>query len=241
MSALDSFRPPVHPVTIIAREVARLRRVGFDDLMPERRTRNLVGPRQEAMYLAKKLTPASLPAIGRRLGGRDHTTILYGIRRTEARIADLVGYGDELEGLEAAITPKLPLRRNFDMVPAADIDPLDTAGRIRQALDDRMSVELFADEIGAMAAALIAASDRVRALSEQLAKRPTMTVAAPVMVRMLTDPGKAAARSVVAAWEAFQSARYSPRERFAVEHLHRSLSHLKAELSPAENQKDPCS
>jgi len=40
-------------------------------------------PRQVAMYLAKQLTPRSLPEIGRRFGGRDHTTVIHAVRRIE--------------------------------------------------------------------------------------------------------------------------------------------------------------
>lgn len=39
------------------------------------------------MYLARRLTPLSLPEIGRRFGGRDHTTVLHGVRAVETRLA----------------------------------------------------------------------------------------------------------------------------------------------------------
>ena len=54
------------------------------DLISERRTRSVARPRQAAMWLAKKLTTRSLPDIGRRFGGRDHTTVLHAVRRIEA-------------------------------------------------------------------------------------------------------------------------------------------------------------
>ena len=51
--------------------------------------RNIARPRQVAMYLAKKLTPRSLPEIGRRFGGRDHTTVMHAVKRIEElRAAD---------------------------------------------------------------------------------------------------------------------------------------------------------
>jgi chromosomal replication initiator protein len=53
------------------------------DLLSERRTRAIARPRQVAMYLAKQLTTRSLPDIGRRFGGRDHTTVLHAVRRIE--------------------------------------------------------------------------------------------------------------------------------------------------------------
>jgi hypothetical protein len=51
------------------------------ELISERRTRDIVVPRQIAMYLAKILTPRSLPEIGRRFGGKDHTTVLSAVRK----------------------------------------------------------------------------------------------------------------------------------------------------------------
>jgi chromosomal replication initiator protein len=54
------------------------------DILSSRRTANVVRPRQIAMYLAKILTLRSLPEIGRRFGGRDHTTVLHAVRKIEA-------------------------------------------------------------------------------------------------------------------------------------------------------------
>jgi chromosomal replication initiator protein len=53
------------------------------DLLSERRTRSVARPRQAAMWLAKQLTTRSLPDIGKRFGGRDHTTVLHAVRRIE--------------------------------------------------------------------------------------------------------------------------------------------------------------
>jgi chromosomal replication initiator protein len=53
------------------------------DLISERRTRAVARPRQAAMWLAKQLTTRSLPDIGRRFGGRDHTTVIHAVRRIE--------------------------------------------------------------------------------------------------------------------------------------------------------------
>ena len=58
------------------------------DLISERRNRSVARPRQAAMWLAKQLTTRSLPDIGRRFGGRDHTTVLHAVRRIEALKAD---------------------------------------------------------------------------------------------------------------------------------------------------------
>jgi chromosomal replication initiator protein len=67
----------------IQRVVARHYNVSKTELLSNRRTRTIVKPRQVAMYLAKVLTPRSLPEIGRRFGGRDHTTVLHAVRKIE--------------------------------------------------------------------------------------------------------------------------------------------------------------
>ena len=58
------------------------------DLISERRARAIARPRQVAMWLTKQITTRSLPDIGRRFGGRDHTTVLHAVRRIEALKAD---------------------------------------------------------------------------------------------------------------------------------------------------------
>lgn len=61
------------------------------DLISARRSAHLIRPRHIVYYLCKKLTLRSLPVIGRKLGDRDHTTILHGIRRMEKLLADDLG------------------------------------------------------------------------------------------------------------------------------------------------------
>ncbi|HZZ69678.1 MAG TPA: chromosomal replication initiator protein DnaA [Phenylobacterium sp.] len=58
------------------------------DLISERRARAVARPRQVAMWLAKQITTRSLPDIGRRFGGRDHTTVLHAVRRIESLKAE---------------------------------------------------------------------------------------------------------------------------------------------------------
>jgi chromosomal replication initiator protein len=61
--------------------------------------RTIARPRQIAMYLAKQLTPRSLPEIGRRFGGRDHTTIMHGVRKIEELMATDSQMSDDLQML----------------------------------------------------------------------------------------------------------------------------------------------
>jgi chromosomal replication initiator protein len=70
------------------------------DLLSSRRNRSIVRPRQIGMYLAKTLTARSLPEIGRRFGGRDHTTVLHAIRKVEELLSLDPSLGDEVETLK---------------------------------------------------------------------------------------------------------------------------------------------
>ena len=84
----------------IQRIVARHYNVSRGDLLSSRRTANVVRPRQVAMYLAKTLTLRSLPEIGRRFGGRDHTTVLHAVRKIEHLVGNDTALAEEIEVLK---------------------------------------------------------------------------------------------------------------------------------------------
>jgi chromosomal replication initiator protein len=84
----------------IQRMVARQYNVSRADLLSSRRTANVVRPRQIAMYLAKTLTLRSLPEIGRRFGGRDHTTVLHAVRKIEGLVDSDATLAEEIELLK---------------------------------------------------------------------------------------------------------------------------------------------
>ena len=84
----------------IQRVVARQYNVSRADLLSSRRTANVVRPRQVAMYLAKLLTLRSLPEIGRRFGGRDHTTVLHAVRKIENLVTTDSTLAGEIELLK---------------------------------------------------------------------------------------------------------------------------------------------
>ena len=67
----------------IQRKVAEHYNIRLSDMIGPKRVRTFARPRQIAMYLCKQLTSRSLPEIGRRFGGRDHTTVMHGVRRIE--------------------------------------------------------------------------------------------------------------------------------------------------------------
>jgi chromosomal replication initiator protein len=80
--------------------VARQYNVSRSDLLSSRRTATVVRPRQVAMYLAKTLTLRSLPEIGRRFGGRDHTTVLHAVRKIEGLVGNDMALAEEIEILK---------------------------------------------------------------------------------------------------------------------------------------------
>ena len=67
----------------IQRTVCQFYRVDRTEMGSKRRARAVVRPRQVAMYLAKVLTPRSYPEIGRKFGGRDHSTVIHAVRLIE--------------------------------------------------------------------------------------------------------------------------------------------------------------
>ncbi len=84
----------------ILKIVSRHYKVPRNELLSARRSRDVVRPRQIAMFLAKALTSRSLPEIGRRFGGRDHTTVLHSVRKVEQMIKDDIELAQEIELLK---------------------------------------------------------------------------------------------------------------------------------------------
>ncbi len=82
----DSMRANARRITIdeIQRACAAHYRIDLSEMRSARRARAVARPRQVAMYLAKKLTPRSLPEIGRIFGGRDHSTVIHAVRKIES-------------------------------------------------------------------------------------------------------------------------------------------------------------
>lgn len=77
---------PMPSLKLILQCVSAHLKVGIIDIISERRTINLIYPRHLCYWLMRSMTTNSLPTIGRSLGGRDHTTILYGCRKINALV-----------------------------------------------------------------------------------------------------------------------------------------------------------
>ncbi|MGI6575129.1 MAG: chromosomal replication initiator protein DnaA [bacterium] len=75
---LPETKPKVITVELIQQVVADYFNINLNELIGKKRTRAIAYPRQIAMYLARELTDSSLPIIGEKFGGRDHTTVLHG-------------------------------------------------------------------------------------------------------------------------------------------------------------------
>ncbi len=99
----DSASKPAVTVERIQRLVASHYSIKSEDMKSGTRLRTIAFPRQIAMYLARKLTQQSLPAIGQLFGGKDHTTIMYACQKIEELQQSDMVLRDELEKLEKAL------------------------------------------------------------------------------------------------------------------------------------------
>lgn len=97
----DLIRANDRKVTIdeIQRSVADYFNLRLSEMLSQRRARNISRPRQIAMYLSKRLTSKSLPDIGRRFGGRDHTTVMHAVKKIEDLRRDDSGLEDDITRL----------------------------------------------------------------------------------------------------------------------------------------------
>ncbi len=101
----DVLRASDRKITIeeIQRRVSDHYNIRLSELIGPTRIRTIVRPRQVAMYLSKQMTTRSLPEIGRRFGGRDHTTIMHGVRRIEELRAKDSQIADDIELLRRSL------------------------------------------------------------------------------------------------------------------------------------------
>ncbi|MFQ5938867.1 MAG: chromosomal replication initiator protein DnaA [Alphaproteobacteria bacterium] len=95
----DLLRANDRRVTIeeIQKRVAGHFNIRLSDMHSARRARAVARPRQVAMYLAKQLTPRSLPEIGRKFGGRDHTTVMHAVRKIEELMAGDSSFSEDVD------------------------------------------------------------------------------------------------------------------------------------------------
>ncbi|MGO4724108.1 chromosomal replication initiator protein DnaA [Inquilinus sp. 2KB_12] len=95
----DLLRASDRRVTIdeIQKRVAEHYNIKIADMHSARRARTVARPRQVAMYLSKQLTPRSLPEIGRKFGGRDHTTVMHAVKKVEELCSEDRSFAEDVE------------------------------------------------------------------------------------------------------------------------------------------------
>lgn len=101
----DVLRASERKITVeeIQRKVSEHYNIRLSDMIGPKRLRTYARPRQIAMFLSKQLTSRSLPEIGRRFGGRDHTTVMHGVRRIEELRTQDGQIAEDLEMLRRAL------------------------------------------------------------------------------------------------------------------------------------------
>lgn len=102
---VDVLRSSEHKITVeeIQRKVSEHYNIRLSDMIGPKRLRSYARPRQIAMYFCKQLTTRSLPEIGRRFGGRDHTTVMHGVKRIEELKDSDSQIAEDLELLSRAL------------------------------------------------------------------------------------------------------------------------------------------
>ena len=87
----------------IQNQVAKYFKISLDDLKGHKRNKNIVMPRQIAMYLSRELTDSSLPKIGQEFGGKDHTTVLHSCDKIAKLLESDLNIQHDLTNLKAAL------------------------------------------------------------------------------------------------------------------------------------------
>ena len=95
----DLLRTNSRKITIdeIQKKVTEHYNIRLSDMHSPRRSRSIARPRQVAMYLAKSITTRSLPEIGRKFGGRDHTTVIHAIKTIEEIMVNDPNLAEDIE------------------------------------------------------------------------------------------------------------------------------------------------
>jgi len=232
-------------VRSIAKVVSAYYHVSWNELASPRRTSSIVRARQVLIFLAREHTTLSLPQIGRRVGGRDHTTVLHSCRKI-AHLRDTdPEMRQELREIEEAVYEQEATSAHYQLAPEPDTDPFEIADRIMEVPSGEW--RLTASEITALAEAVIMRRPieeddpdpveirpvtAIPAKAESVAQRTAPPVPAAPMPRA---PIPVSIQQVLKAYRSFENARYSPRERGEREAFERALNTLSNHLNTESN------
>lgn len=184
------------------------------DIIGPRRQRELVRARQIAMYFTKSYCRhLSCPEIGRRMGARDHTTILHGIRKIEAEI-EQSGKDQVMQAVELVLQPA---QRAIELLQIDELDP-DPMEIAERAMTEHGVARITFEEIRAMASFVMAAIVGGRLLVDPAEPEPMP----------INDVLVAAARKALVASRDFQVARYGRGEGGAMDAFQATMKELHA-------------
>lgn len=147
------------PFNAVLEVVCKYRQVTPFDLKSPARHQEICGPRRELFWLLKNLTDMSFPSIGRGVGGRDHTTVLAGVRKVEADMAADPVYAAELQQMRCFAAREITNVR--DQITGG------SAGDVALSVAQRVLAQRFEDasvsraELRALAQAVVSASDKL--------------------------------------------------------------------------------
>jgi hypothetical protein len=127
----------------IFEHVAAFYRITMVDLLSNRRQRRVVWPRHVAMYLARHMTTRSLPEVGRKLGGKDHTTVLHGVARITERLPDEPALAADVTELMRRIAAGEPVL----VQPPPEPKPRRGTGKIKKRRKNGVLEEALAPKV----------------------------------------------------------------------------------------------
>ena len=104
---MEAADEAVISIDLIQKKVAAYYNIRQSDIVGKKRVKQIVFPRQIAMYLARELTESSLPKIGKEFGGKDHTTVLHAIDKIEKQLAEDDNLQDDIRNLRMELQPWL--------------------------------------------------------------------------------------------------------------------------------------
>ncbi len=105
LKGMEAADEAVISIDLIQKKVAAYYNIRRSDIVGKKRVKQIVFPRQIAMYLARELTESSLPKIGKEFGGKDHTTVLHAIDKIEKQLAEDDNLQDDIRNLRMELQP----------------------------------------------------------------------------------------------------------------------------------------
>ena len=105
LKGMEAADEAVVSIDLIQKKVSAYYNIRQSDIVGKKRVKQIVFPRQIAMYLARELTESSLPKIGKEFGGKDHTTVLHAIDKIENQLAEDDNLQDDIRNLRMELQP----------------------------------------------------------------------------------------------------------------------------------------